>query len=124
MNGQADNVRRNITVISMSKSTINIYLLGYFVLFSLYGYGQKYKFYNYSSEQGLIQSQAMGFCQDNYRNLWVCTDGGVSRFEGKDFTGFDEPDGLMDNFTTCIYAEDKNRIWIGTRSGLSVFEGN
>ncbi len=86
--------------------------------------GQKFHFENYNVQQGLIQSQVIAITQDSYDNLWFCTLGGVSRFDGKSFTNYSETDGLISNNTSNILADHNSNIWIGTLYGLSRFNGS
>src|SRR6266849_3083262 len=85
---------------------------------------QKFHFQNYNVQQGLIQSQVIAITQDHYDNLWFCTLGGISRFDGKVFTNYSETDGLINNFSKTIMADHESNIWIGTISGVSRFNGS
>ncbi|HEY4154155.1 MAG TPA: two-component regulator propeller domain-containing protein, partial [Puia sp.] len=97
--------------------------LGFFI-FPSAGRGQKFNFLNYNVQQGLVQSQVSGICQDASDNLWISTWGGISRFDGRSFSNFTETDGLANNFTNCIMASRSGFIWVGTRDGLSRFDGS
>src|SRR5260370_331182 len=84
---------------------------------------QKVNFQNYNVQQGLIQSQVIAITQDHFDNLWFCTLGGISRFDGKVFTNYSETDGLISNFANTIMADHESNIWIGTSNGVSRFNG-
>jgi signal transduction histidine kinase/ligand-binding sensor domain-containing protein len=84
---------------------------------------QKFHFQNYNVQQGLIQSQVRCITQDYFDNLWFCTLGGISRFDGKVFTNYSETDGLISNYASCILADHQSNIWIGTSNGISKFNG-
>ena len=84
---------------------------------------QKFHFQNYNVQQGLIQSQVIAITQDHYDNLWFCTLGGISRFDGKVFTNYSETDGLISNFSNSILSDHESNIWIGTAFGVSRFNG-
>src|SRR6202035_805338 len=86
-------------------------------------YAQKFHFQNYNVQQGLIQSQVYAIAQDHYDNLWFCTLGGISRFDGKSFTNYSETDGLIGNYANSIVADQNSNIWIGTAYGVSRFNG-
>jgi signal transduction histidine kinase/ligand-binding sensor domain-containing protein len=86
--------------------------------------GQKNNFFRYSVEEGLVQSQVQSICEDKTYNLWIATDGGVSRFDGKTFVNYTVINGLQSNSTTSICADHQNNIWIGSVSGLDRFDGN
>jgi signal transduction histidine kinase/ligand-binding sensor domain-containing protein len=85
---------------------------------------QKFHFQNYNVQHGLIQSQVFAITQDHFDNLWFCTLGGISRFDGKVFTNYSETDGLISNFANSILAAHDSDIWIGTASGVSRFNGS
>lgn len=86
-------------------------------------FSQKYNFVNWTVEDGLIQSQASSICQDNYRQLWIGTEGGISKFDGKKFTGYTVQEGLIANPVNVLSCDKAGHIWIGTNYGLSVFNG-
>jgi ligand-binding sensor domain-containing protein/signal transduction histidine kinase len=94
------------------------------LLFPVILSAQKVHFQNYNVQQGLIQSQVIAITQDHYDNLWFCTLGGISRFDGKVFTNYSETDGLVSNFANTILADHESNIWIGTINGVSRFNGS
>lgn len=99
-------------------------LLSYGLLLSFFsGLAQKYNFVNYSVEDGLIQSQALHICQDKFRQLWISTEGGMSKFDGKKFKGYSVQDGFTSNRVGDILCDADGNILAGTEFGLSVFNG-
>jgi ligand-binding sensor domain-containing protein len=94
------------------------------ILFPIIVSAQKVHFQNYNVQQGLIQSQVIAITQDHFDNLWFCTLGGISRFDGKVFTNYSETDGLISNFVHTIMADHESNIWIGTINGVSRFNGS
>ncbi|MCC6370064.1 MAG: hypothetical protein IT236_03560 [Bacteroidia bacterium] len=86
-------------------------------------YSQKYNFVNWTVEDGLIQSQASFICQDSYRQLWIGTEGGICKFDGKKFTGYSVQEGLINNHINQLYCAANGNLWIGTSYGASVFNG-
>ena len=94
-----------------------------FFFFLQNSYAQKYAFFKYNVQDGLVQSQVNSFCQDSNHYLWIATNGGLSRFDGVKFISFSKQDGLVSNYTTKIFADTKNNIWVGTQFGLSCFNG-
>ena len=93
------------------------------ILFSLTVFSQKYNFVNWTVEDGLIQSQAAFICQDNYRQLWIATEGGISKFDGRKFTGYTSQEGLTSNKVNMLLCDAKGNIWAGTNYGISIFNG-
>lgn len=83
---------------------------------------QQYNFINYSSDQGLAQSQVTSIVQDKKGYLWFTTFGGVSKFDGKKFKNFSKENGLINNQLFTEFIDSKNRIWFGGLGGFSVYE--
>ena len=65
---------------------------------------------------------------ENNGTKWFGTDKGISRHSGnntlKNWKTFTIKDGLIDNFVQSIAADKLGQIWIGTKSGVSVFNGS
>jgi ligand-binding sensor domain-containing protein len=60
--------------------------------------------------------------QDSKGFIWVATDAGVSRFDGKVFENFSVDDGLPDNQILQLKEDNKGRIWFLALNGqLSYF---
>lgn len=87
--------------------------------FSLKTHGQYYSFLNFSTAQGLPQSQVTAIDQDVNGYLWVGTLGGVTRFNGKEFVTYTSQNGLLNNRINCLKFMDQ-RLWIGHEGGLSL----
>ena len=84
---------------------------------------QRYHFHNLSVEDGLIQSQATCLAQDSIGNLWIGTGGGLSRFDGRNFTNYTVRNGLLNNIVRAVATDAHGNVWIGTSEGLSLFDG-
>jgi len=58
---------------------------------------------------------------------WFGTDKGIARHTGnltlKNWKVFTVKDGLADSFVQAITADQTGKIWIGTKKGISVFDG-
>ena len=91
--------------------------------FSLKTNGQYYSFLNFSTAQGLPQSQVTAIDQDVNGYLWVGTLGGVTRFNGKEFVTYTSQNGLLNNRINCLKFMDQ-RLWIGHEGGISIIEKN
>ncbi|MCE3260098.1 MAG: ATPase [Bacteroidetes bacterium] len=95
------------------------------VLFLVTGnlFSQKYNFVNFTVEDGLIQSQAMHIVQDKNKYLWIGTEGGLCKFDGKTFVKYSLQDGLVSNFINRLLCDAEGKIWIATKRGISIFDG-
>ena len=85
---------------------------------------QRLPFYNLSIEQGLIQSQAMCLEQDRIGHLWIGTLGGLSRWDGHQFSNYTVRDGLPSNTIYSLRKGSGDSLWIGTTKGLSLYDGH
>ena len=97
-----------------------------FVFFFIQPYpsiGQQYSFVQYSVEDGLSQTQVYSICPDNKGNLWIATAGGVSKFNGNEFTNYSKENGLTDNAAVQIIEHNKF-IWFATKHGITRIRDN
>lgn len=77
-------------------------------------------------EQGLSQSTVIEIFQDTYGFIWLGTEGGVNRFDGKQFHPFSTdptaPFDINQVYIQSIAEDSKHRIWLGTSDGIAIFE--
>jgi signal transduction histidine kinase/ligand-binding sensor domain-containing protein len=86
--------------------------------------GQQYGFRNYSLEQGLPQTEVYAMLQDSRRNIWTGTNGGgLSRFNGKNFTTYTTRDGLLSNMVWALFEDSHGNLWIGTSNAVTRYDG-
>lgn len=86
--------------------------------------GQQHNIRNYSVWDGLAQSQVYDMIEDRSGNIWMATwGGGISKFDGINFTGLTKSDGLISNYVECMVLDDSGGIWIGTKAGVSFYDG-
>ena len=76
---------------------------------------------SWSSEDGLPQKSVMAVAQTEDGYLWLATEEGLVRFNGRTFVTFDERNapGLGDRFIRSLAAAPDGSLWIGTMSGLA-----
>ena len=103
---------------------MKLFLSGLLSLFVLTIYGQTaYRFRNYSINDGLSQSSVTSIIQDNNNALWIGTQDGLNRFDGKSFEIFtsDDTKGLESEYIKCSAKTNDGKLWFGTTNGLTVF---
>jgi ligand-binding sensor domain-containing protein/anti-sigma regulatory factor (Ser/Thr protein kinase) len=87
-----------------------------FVLLSLItaftGYSQQAKYTAFTVNDGLPSNYIYRCVEDNRGFLWVATDAGIARFDGKHFQVFTTRDGLPDNEVLAVFRENNGRIWV------------
>ncbi|MFY0631104.1 MAG: histidine kinase [Flavobacteriaceae bacterium] len=101
---------------------------GLFLLFALCSflffpcsYSQNSQLQNFTTKEGIPQSQVYNIVQDSIGYLWLATQGGgLARFDGDEFTVFNEKKGLKSNFVNTLLVKNDS-LFIGTSSGLSLY---
>jgi ligand-binding sensor domain-containing protein/class 3 adenylate cyclase/predicted metal-dependent HD superfamily phosphohydrolase len=86
----------------------------------------QYRFKNYTINEGLSQSSVTTIIQDNNYGIWVGTQDGLNRFDGKSFEVF-TPDVNKSIFSQSIKCSAKTkdgRLWFGTANGLTMYDPN
>ena len=73
----------------------------------------------YTVANGLPSNRVLGlrFAPDGM--LWVATEGGVARFDGREWIRFTKADGLMDDQVFCVQPGGRGELWFGTETGVS-----
>ncbi len=77
----------------------------------------------YGIEDGLIDQRVTDLLLDRSGNLWIATQGGLSRFDGKSFHTFTTEDGLLSQYIRCLFEDRQGHLWIGTDSGVVHYDG-
>jgi len=82
---------------------------------------QTYDLEIYGSESGLASAEVNDICQDRLGYIWVATNSGVSKFDGKRFKNYGFRDGLAENICISIMCDRTGQIWVGHAiGGISV----
>jgi len=61
--------------------------------------------------------------EDSEGNIWIGTDNGLSRYDGRRFVNFTDKDGLAGNRIQCIHQSKNGDLWIATLNGLNRYDG-
>jgi diguanylate cyclase (GGDEF)-like protein/PAS domain S-box-containing protein len=88
---------------------------------------RRYYFDTHDSEQGLVQHTVGAFLQDRTGYVWIATQGGLQRFDGRSYRAYqhsnDDPDSLPDSFVTALAQDDAGMLWVGSRAhGIARFD--
>jgi len=94
-------------------------------VFTTKGQGD-FRFNSFTISNGLSQSFVTCIIQDNTDALWIGTQDGLNRFDGKNFEIYssDETPGIVNSFIKCAAKTKNGNLWFGTASGLILFEPN
>ena len=75
------------------------------------------------NETGLSNSISTVFAQTN-ATVWVGSrERGLARYDGDKFRGYTSRDGLASDAIRRLFCDSKGRLWIGTDSGVSLWDG-
>ncbi len=83
------------------------------------------KFSSLTTSDGLAQSYVFSIAQDKQGFIWLATEDGLDRYDGKSFVHYrhnaTDENSLADNFVRKVYIDKKNTLWIATENGLSKY---
>ncbi|MDP5170231.1 MAG: histidine kinase [Bacteroidia bacterium] len=86
---------------------------------------QNYTVQHFTVKDGLADDEVFCFAEDTSGFIWIGTDNGLSRFDGKTFKNYFQEDGLAGRYITSLLQDSQHRLWAGAyREGLSVFENS
>lgn len=85
---------------------------------------KEFRFRNFSITDGLSQSSVTTLVQDDNDALWVGTQDGLNRFDGKEFEVFtpDITPGLESGYIKCSLLDQAGNLWFGTNNGLTLYD--
>jgi ligand-binding sensor domain-containing protein len=69
---------------------------------------------HFTIEDGLPSAEVYDIVQDDWGNLWLSTDHGLSRYDGYQFKNYSTKDGLTDNTVFNFFKQKNGEIWCNT----------
>jgi len=99
-----------------------------FLCISFYSFAQKNEsnfIHKYSTEQGLSNNTIFCILQDKYGLIWISTEEGLNKFDGRSFTKFAANKGrysLSHNYAQAMLMAPDGNIWVGTTDGLNIYD--
>ncbi len=75
----------------------------------------------YGADQGLGNLAPWALAQDGQGFMWVGTEDGLYRFDGRRFQAFGLKEGLPSTFIDNLHVDTEGTLWVGTYKGLSCF---
>ena len=86
------------------------------LLFCRVAFSQQFNYTSFQTGNGLPSSETYCILQDKQGYIWVSTDNGVCRYDGKEFRTYTTTDGLTDNTIFRMCEDHKGRIWFASQS--------
>ena len=94
------------------------YLLKLFLVFFVYtSFSQAPILKHFTTKDGLPHDITYGIIQDSNGLLWIGTDDGLTRFDGRSFRNYGYENGLKSNYVIDIIELKKNKYAIATWGG-------
>ena len=80
----------------------------------------------YTTENSLPNSKVNHIYQDSRGFVWIATENGLTRFDGRDFLTFryrrDKADVLASDLVLSVFEDSRGTLWTGTSMGLQIFD--
>lgn len=80
------------------------------------------KFRNYTVKDGLPGNYILSIEEGPYGDLWIGSNAGLSRFDGKTFLNYSQMNGLIGQFVFGIEFADDHSLWMGSHGGMNRFK--
>jgi len=78
---------------------------------------------NYNYLDGLLNDMVHAIYCDPDGIMWFGTSGGISCYDGKEFTSITTKDGLVHNRVDVIFRDPNGVMWFGGFGGVSCYDG-
>ncbi|MCU4175169.1 hybrid sensor histidine kinase/response regulator transcription factor [Carboxylicivirga sp. N1Y90] len=87
---------------------------------------QDYNIKQISGLTGLSQSSINGICVDKVGNIWLGTDFGLNRYDGRDieryYSDINDVSSLSSDYIVNIYEDALENLWVCTSRGLCLYD--
>src|ERR1035438_7893016 len=83
-----------------------------------------YSFKHYLQDSGLTNLAVNTINQDRNGFLWVATDNGLFRYNGRRFRRFGREEGLPQDDVTALTVSAAGTVWAGTPVGIAYLSGS
>jgi len=81
------------------------------------------KFQNYFFKEELAENSVLSITKDRVGNMWFATDGGgMVYFNSEELNYITLPNGADNNYIRHVTIDDKGKIWLATRNGISTID--
>lgn len=96
----------------MRKYISDIIITGCLLLAGANVFAQTTQTRYYTTKDGLPSNSIYKCVLDRHGFLWIATDNGLARFDGKNFKTYTTAQGLPDNEITDLFIDNDGRIWV------------
>ena len=96
----------------MRKFLFHIVFTGCLLLTTGLLYAQNTQTLYYTTKDGLPSNSVYRTILDKHGFLWIATEGGLGKFDGKNFKTYTTAQGLPDNEITDLFLDSSQTIWV------------
>jgi|GEM_PF-845045 len=96
----------------MRKYLLHKSLSCFLLLASYYSFSQTTQTIFYTTKDGLPSNSVYRTILDNHGFLWIATENGLAKFDGKNFKTYTTAQGLPDNEITDLFIDSSQTIWV------------
>ena len=96
----------------MKKHFLHSFLSCFLLLASCYSFSQTTQTIFYTTKDGLPSNSVYRTILDNHGFLWIATENGLAKFDGKNFKSYTTAQGLPDNEITDLFIDSNQTIWV------------
>ena len=75
-------------------------------------YGQSTQTISYTTKDGLPSNSVYRTILDKYGYLWIATENGLAKFDGRTFKIYTTAQGLPDNEITDLFIDSNQTVWV------------
>ncbi|MFT6902303.1 MAG: diguanylate cyclase (GGDEF)-like protein/PAS domain S-box-containing protein [Colwellia sp.] len=83
------------------------------------------KFKHLLTTDGLSQNNVFDIVQDHDGFIWIATEEGLNRYDGKNFVHYRknlaDPNSIANNLIRKVFIDNDGVLWVGTEKGLSKY---
>ncbi len=90
----------------------HIFISCILLIISLASFSQSTQTIFYTTKDGLPSNSIYRSILDKHGFLWIATENGLVKFDGKNFKTYTTANGLPDNEITDIFIDSSDRIWV------------
>jgi hypothetical protein len=76
----------------------------------------------FNQDQGLPATLIQCMCLDSYGNVWIGTDGGLCKFDGKEWWIYTIKQGLSNNHIISLIKSSMGNLIVATEGGLNILD--
>lgn len=96
----------------MRRYLLHIFITCCFALGTVHCFSQTTQTLSYTTKDGLPSNSVYRTVLDKYGYLWIATENGLAKFDGRTFKIYTTAQGLPDNEITDLFIDSNQTVWV------------